>query len=94
MDTLWSSWPPNLLYVFLPLAIISKIILKLLAEGVKLILIAPNWPRRPWFADLVALSVVPPWRLPRDPQSLSKGPLLHPDIDWLQLTTWRLSGRS
>lgn len=94
MDALQSPWPLGLLYAFPPLAIISKVVRKLLDEEAKVILIAPHWPCRPWFVDLVALLVAPPWRLPPDEQVLSQGLLLHPDIGWLKLTAWRLSGRS
>lgn len=66
VDALRIPWPPGLLYTFPLLAIIPKVIQKLLVEEAELILIAPHWPRRPWFVDLVALSVAPHWRLPLD----------------------------
>lgn len=95
VDALQSSWPPGLLYAFPPLAIISKVFHKLLAKGAELILTAPHWPHHPLFVDLVALLVASHCRLPRDPRALNQDSLLHPDANWLQLTTaWRLSGRS
>lgn len=93
VDALRSLWPLGLLYAFPPLAIISKVIQKMLEEEAELILIAPHWPRRSWFADLVSLSVAHPWHLPPDKRTLSQGPLLHPEVSWLKLTAWRLSGR-
>lgn len=92
VDALRSPWPSGLMYIFPPLVIISKVIRKLLLEKAELIVVAPHWPRHPWFADLLALSVVPQWRLPQDPWTLSQGDLLHPDIDLLQLTALQLSG--
>lgn len=94
VDALQSRWPPGLLYAFPPLAIISKVVRKLLSEKAELILITPYWPCRPWFADLLSLSVAPPWHLPRDKRALSQGTLLHTDVDCLKLTAWRLSGNS
>lgn len=82
------------MYTFPPLVIISKVIQKLLVEKAELILMAPHWPHHPWFADRLALMMAPSWRLPQDPQTLSQADLLHPDVNWLQLTAWRLSGHS
>lgn len=45
----WDSFMPS------PLPLIPRVILKLLDEEVELL--APHWPRQPWFADLVTLSV-------------------------------------
>lgn len=53
VDALRSLWPSGLLYAFLPLLLIPRVIRKLL----EVLLIAPHWPRCPWFADLVTLSV-------------------------------------
>ncbi|XP_034289304.1 uncharacterized protein LOC117675085 [Pantherophis guttatus] len=92
VDALHSDWPPGLLYAFPPLPLVAKVIRKMLQEKAELLLIAPHWPRRPWFADLRALSIHHPWRLPRDRLVLRQGSLLHPDAGWLQLTAWRLSG--
>ncbi|XP_058049297.1 uncharacterized protein LOC131203279 [Ahaetulla prasina] len=94
IDALRSPWPPGLLYAFPPIPTIPKVIRKMLREQAELILLAPHWPRRPWFADLVALSVVPPWKLPQTKISLSQGQLTHPDPQWFKLTAWRLSGVS
>lgn len=94
VDALRSPWPPGLLYAFPLLAVISNVIRKMLDKAAELILITTHWPHCPWFADLVALSVVPPQRLPQDWLILSQGSLLHLDVRWLKLTTWQLSGRS
>ncbi|XP_058037816.1 uncharacterized protein LOC131197588 [Ahaetulla prasina] len=94
VDALRSPWPLELLYAFPPLPLIPKVIRKLLEEKAELILVAPHWPRRPWFADLKALSVTTPWRIPDNQIALSQGALTHPEPQWLQLTVWRLSGTS
>lgn len=85
---------PGLLYASPPLPLILAIIRKVLLEGAEMVLVAPHWPRRPWFADLVSLSVTRPWRIPPDRVSLSQGPVQHPDPQSLQLAVWPLSGKS
>ncbi|XP_070591658.1 uncharacterized protein [Erythrolamprus reginae] len=91
-NALLSSWPPGLLYAFPPVNLIPRVVEKILHEEAEVILLAPYWPRRPWFADLVELSVSPPWRIPDQIISLSQGNLKHPDPQWLHLTGWHLKG--
>ncbi|XP_034265608.1 uncharacterized protein LOC117661164 [Pantherophis guttatus] len=87
VDALISPWPCGLLlYAFPPLPLISRVIRKLLQEQAELILLAPFWPRQPWFADLMALSVAPHWQIPADKISLWQSRLAHPDPQWLRLT--------
>ncbi|XP_060548605.1 uncharacterized protein LOC132712109 [Pantherophis guttatus] len=92
VDALRSPWPPGLLYAFPPVSLLPRVIRKLLMEQAEIILVAPHWPRRPWFADLVSLSITQPWQLPQPQDALTQGTLRHPDLQWLRLTTWRLSG--
>ncbi|XP_070591368.1 CUE domain-containing protein 1 isoform X2 [Erythrolamprus reginae] len=91
-NALWAPWPPGLLYAFPPVNLVPRVVEKILQEKAEVLLIAPYWPRRPWFADLVALSVSPPWRIPDRSVSLSQGNLHHPDPQWLHLTGWHLKG--
>uniref|UniRef100_A0A2D4J0A8 ribonuclease H n=1 Tax=Micrurus lemniscatus lemniscatus TaxID=129467 RepID=A0A2D4J0A8_MICLE len=93
VNALRCRWPHELLYAFPPLPIIPQVIRRILEEEAEVILVAPFWPRRPWFADLMELSVQPPWRVPDSKVSLSQGPLKHPDPTRLQLAGWRLSGK-
>lgn len=82
IDALHSPWPPGLLCAFPPISLFSRVICKLLLEQAELILLAPHWPRRPWFADLVSLSVAPPWQLPQREDALTQGALRYPDLQW------------
>ncbi|ETE72882.1 Zinc finger protein, partial [Ophiophagus hannah] len=50
-NSLRSICARGLLYTFPPLPIIPTVIRKILEEWAELILLAPHWPRRPWFAD-------------------------------------------
>ncbi|CAJ0961614.1 unnamed protein product [Ranitomeya imitator] len=73
----WSQF--ELPYLFPPLPLLPKLLKKIKAEGVPVILIAPDWPRRAWFAELVNLLADAPWRLPDRPDLLSQGPICHPN---------------
>lgn len=64
VDTLCCPWPAGLLYAFPPFPHIQRVIWRLLEERAELLLLAPYWPRCLWFADLMSLSVAPPWQIP------------------------------
>ncbi|KAJ7320481.1 hypothetical protein JRQ81_019992 [Phrynocephalus forsythii] len=88
-DAFSLKWPQNLLYAFPPIPLIQKTIIKLQESPTTLILIAPWWPRQPWFATL--LSLASNYRkLPLRPHLLSQsnGSILHPDLQSLHLTAW------
>ncbi|KAJ7319782.1 hypothetical protein JRQ81_019293 [Phrynocephalus forsythii] len=69
----------------------SKVVIKTLQERAYLILIAPWWPRQPWFASLLQMSSEH-LRLVQFPEllSLDNSQVLHPDLNRLQLTAWRI----
>ncbi|CAJ0968531.1 unnamed protein product [Ranitomeya imitator] len=53
VDALVLSWNQfHLSYLFPPLALLPRVIKKIKSERVPAILIAPDWPRRTWYADL------------------------------------------
>ena len=63
------------------------------STGTELTLVAPHWAQRPWFSDLLQLSLAPPIILP-DRQDLLRLPRsrhLYPDLRRLRLHAWRLS---
>lgn len=92
MNALTSPWPSGLLYAFPPIRLFPKVIRKIRQQRVRLILVAPWWPRRPWFLSLHVMSVRDPIRLPQSGNLLHQGPVLHPHPRKLQLTTWLLNG--
>lgn len=47
----------DLLYAFPPFRLIPKVIQKVKTSSTKIILIAPAWPKRPWFAAIQKLSI-------------------------------------
>ena len=94
VDALSFSWDSLDSYAFPPFCLIHRVLLKIRASNTRVLLIAPLWPRRPWFPILLHLlvdfPVVFPARL--DLLSQDKGRVLHPRIQDLHLTAWRLSG--
>ena len=71
-----------------------RILAKLRAStGTDLTLVAPHWAQRPWFSDLVQLSLAPPVILPSHPDllRLPRSRHLYPDLRRLRLHAWRLS---
>ena len=77
-------------YIFPPIPLLPKVLRKIAAEGVSVILVAPDWPRRSWYADLMLLLADAPWPLPAREDLLSQGPIFHPRLRSLRLTAWLL----
>ncbi|XP_053114070.1 uncharacterized protein LOC128328270 [Hemicordylus capensis] len=93
VDALSSPWPDALLYTYPPTPLLARV-LQWMCLRARVLLVAPFWPRRPWFPELLHLAVEPPWDLPQTPDLLHQGPVLHPDPCWFQFTVWKLSGES
>ena len=92
-DALLQSWDGLLAYAFLPWSILPQVLAKLRVSNQTLLtLVTPCWPQRPWFVDLLQLSVAPPARpdLFFQPRSRQRYPGLHR----LALHAWRLSSDS
>ena len=52
------------MYAFPPTALLPKVVQKLQSQICRIILIAPGWPTKPWFWDLVEMSLDIPRQLP------------------------------
>ena len=60
-DEFLQSWVGLQAYAFPPVAILPHVLAKLRAStGTELTLVAPHWAQRPWFSDLLQLSLAPP----------------------------------
>ena len=93
-DAFLQSWDGLQAYAFPPVSLIPRVLAKLWASsGTELTLVAPHWAQRPWFADLLLLSLAPPVVLPsrRDLLRLPRSRHLYPDLHRLRLHAWRLS---
>ena len=72
-DALQQSWDHLQAYAFPPCAMIPQVLHKLRSSsGTVLTLIAPYWPQRPWFPDLLDLAITLPVTLPLRPDLLSQ----------------------
>ena len=93
IDALSMDWNRIHAYVFPPFHLIPAVINKIWLSQCKIVLIAPLWPDRPWFPELLSLLVSPPVSLPVIPNLLAqlKGRILHQNPGHLQLQAWELS---
>ena len=93
-DALLQNWDGYQVYAFTPWSMIPLVLKKLRSSsGVLMTLIAPFWPQRPWFPDLLDLVVDGPISLPncRDLLSQPHFHCHHLGTDKLSLRAWRLS---
>ncbi len=60
----------------------------------QVLLVAPYWPTRTWFPELILLMTAPPWRIPlrKDLLSQGLGTIWHPRPDLWNLHVWLQDG--
>ncbi|XP_071479361.1 uncharacterized protein [Diadema antillarum] len=94
-DAFTMQWNRFLGYAFPPFALIPRVLQKVLTDKATLLLIAPWWPKRPWFPTLLDLLTSPPVILPfREDLLCQPGTsTYHPKVPYLKLTLWTISGR-
>ena len=95
VDALSFRWSGLPLYAFPPFSILPTVLEKIAQEGADVALVAPFWPQRPWFPNLLSLLAGRPRILPLQKdlvfQPMSRQP--HPRLESLHLSLWPLSGR-
>ena len=93
IDAISMDWNRIHAYAFPPFHLIQTVINKIRISQCKIVLIAPLWPDRLWFPELLGLLVSPPVSLPVIPNLLAqlKGRILHQNSGHLQLHAWELS---
>ena len=97
VDAFLQPWDNLQAYAFPPIAIIRRVLLKLRAShNCDLTLIAPFWPQREWFPDLLELLSDIPIELPKRRDLLRQPHFhrFHENLPMLRLTAWRLSSDS
>ena len=96
VDALSLDWSGLTAYAFPPWNLIHKVLSKLANSHTSLILVAPCWPKQPWFPLLLRLLVDFPFKFPPKTNLLSQlqGRVFYRDIKTLQLAAWPLSGIS
>ena len=93
IDALTMNWNHIHGYAFPPFHLIPSVINKIRTAQCKVVLIAPFWPNRTWFPELLNLLISSPITLPIRPNLLEQlhGKFLHQNPGLLQLHTWELS---
>ncbi|KAI2658972.1 ORF V: Enzymatic polyprotein [Labeo rohita] len=96
LDAMVQTWPRLRLYAFPPIALLPGVLERVRRDGVSLLLVAPFWPGRVWFSDLISLLDGSPWEIPvrRDLLSQAGGSFLHPRPELWKLWVWPLRGRT
>ncbi len=96
LDAMVQTWPRLRLYAFPPIALLPGVLTRVRRDGVRLLLVAPCWPGRVWFSDLISLLDGSPWEVPirRDLLSQAGGAILHPRPELWKLWVWPLRGHS
>ncbi len=94
-DALAHSWPRGLRkYTFPPVSLLAQTLCKVREDEEQVLLVAPYWPNRTWFPELMLHATAPPWQIPlrRDLLSQRGGTLCHPRPDLWNLHVWSLDG--
>ena len=93
-DAFRHPWDDLDLYAFPPFPVIGRVIARVRESSrVAMTLVAPLWPEKEWFADLLVLLTQPPLALPWWDSLLRQlhCNLFHQGIHGLDLHSWRLS---
>ena len=93
VDALSLDWDGMNAYAFPPFNLVGRVLQKFRDHSCSLILVAPLWPRQPWFPELLSLLVDQPLRLPpsRDLLRQPRSKTMHSRPQILHLHAWRLS---
>ncbi len=94
LDVMVQTWPRLYLYTFPPIALLPGVLERVRRDRVLLLLIAPWWPGRIWFPDLISHHDGPPLERPvrRDLLSQAGGSIFHPQPEMWKLWAWPLRG--
>lgn len=90
VDALSIPWEFRLAYIFPPIAMIPRVLMKIRQDQASVIAVIPFWPRRSWFTLLMQMSRGQYWKLPPMQNLVSRGTQLCLDPSRLNLTAWRL----
>ena len=93
IDALSISWEGMFAYVYPPICLIPKVLQHMEQFRCQIILIAPKWPRRHWYPDLLKFLIACPRKLPLWPDLLQqpKTMISHPNPEVFSLHAWLLS---
>ncbi|MCG7876485.1 MAG: reverse transcriptase domain-containing protein [Candidatus Thiodiazotropha endolucinida] len=93
LDALSISWENMFAYAYPPICLIPKVLKHMEQFRCQVILIAPKWPRRHWYTDLLQMSIACPRKLPLWPNLLQQpnSMIHHPNPEVFNLHAWLLS---
>ncbi len=96
LDAMVQTWKRLRLYAFPPIALLPGALERVRWDRVLLFLIAPRWPGRVWFPDIISLLDMPPLELSirKDLLSQAGGSIFHPQPELWKLWAWPLRGPS
>ncbi|KAL0162339.1 hypothetical protein M9458_041735, partial [Cirrhinus mrigala] len=76
LDAMVQMWPRLHLYAFPPIALLPGVLERVRRDGVRLLLVAPYWPARAWFSDLISLLDDSLWEIPVRSRDGNRKPVL------------------
>ena len=89
----WSQWKS---FIHPPVVLLSRILQKVSSDKATALLVAPDWPGQPWYAQIQLMLTGAPYPLPKE-KSLLTLPFdqeaVHPLWRSLNLTVWPISGQ-
>ena len=93
IDALSMNWDHIHGYAFPPFHILPAVLNEIRQHPCRIVLVAPLWPQRSWFPELLQLLIPPPIKLPLVPDLLSqlRGKFIHQNPQMLALHVWELS---
>ena len=96
LDAFQADWSQHPGYVFPPVKMLPRVLDKVRRDRATIVLVAPVWPRRLWYPDLLGMVVDAPRLLPLSETLLSQGTgprvVYHPQPELLKLAAWKVSG--
>ena len=89
----WSQWKS---FIHPPVVLLSRILQKVRSDKATALLVAPDWPGQPWYAQIQLMLTGTPYPLPKEKSLLSlpfDQEAVHPLWRSLNLTVWPISGQ-
>ena len=70
IDSLNISWDKWFGYAFPPFALMSTVLQKIKMEGARVLVVAPDWPTKPWYSLFQEMLITPPIEIPVTDETL------------------------
>ena len=96
VDAMTISWENLHFYAYPPTKLLPQVIQKIKTETCQGIIIAPNWPKQSWYANLLSISQEDPIKLPQVRRLLKQPHLnvFHQHLQFLNLHAWKVSSHN